>query len=270
MSAYGVLYDGSRKYGSVTFSPEENSAYAVAVLRAGKIETKTYHARDEINNKKGNFSLGASFKSALLFISTAAIGISVFGIIFLFWPIIYQEVRYKFVLSQQTIAEENKFPGFPQGSKWTPSNTIFSIVVPKIEANEQIVANVDATLEKDYMEALKKGIAHAKGTCFPGMDCTMYLFAHSAGSSITAARFNAVFYLLNKLENNDQILIYYYGKKILYEVTGKEIVGAEEVKYLTDLGSEEKLILQTCDPPGTTNNRLLIFAKPKLVEYIKL
>lgn len=268
MNIYGTLYDGSKRYGSVNFSKEENIAYGVAVSKTIGEPFRVYHIQEK-STKQAGFGLGSIARPVLVFLSTGFIGVSLFGLIFLFWPVIYQELRYKFVLSSQTVAEDKKFPGFPQGSLWTPANTTFSIIVPKIEANETIVPNVDASSETEYMSALKAGIAHAKGTCFPGMDCTMYLFAHSAGSSIVAARYNAVFYLLNKLEMGDQILIYYYGKKILYEVTGKEIVGAGDTRYLTETGREERLVLQTCDPPGTSTNRLLVFAKPKLVEYLK-
>jgi LPXTG-site transpeptidase (sortase) family protein len=266
MGRFGVIYDGSQNCGSVYLTRQENIAYNIAVNTQLPVEGRAYHVSSV---KTSGFKFSIFLRNFILVVSTGFIGVSLFGLIFLFWPVIYQEVRYKFVLSSQTVAEEKKFPGFPQGSQWTPSNTTFSVVVPKIEANEPIIANVDTSDEKAYTEALKKGIAQAKGTCFPGMDCTMYLFAHSAGSSIVAARYNAVFYLLNKLETGDQILIYYEGKKILYEATGKEIVGADDTKYITDVGNEERLILQTCDPPGTVNNRLLVFAKPKLVEYLK-
>jgi len=204
-----------------------------------------------------------------MFLSSGFIGLSLFGLMFLFWPVLVQEFRYQFILSHQTTAQEKRVSGFPTGDQWSPPNTTFSIVVPKIDAKAPVIANVDPSSETNYMEALKTGVAQASGTCFPGMDCSMYLFAHSAGSAISAARYNAVFYLLRKLESGDQVVVYYYGKKFLYEVTGKEIVTEKDTHYITEVGKEERLILQTCDPPGTTLNRLLVFAKPKLVEYLK-
>lgn len=280
---YGVIYDGEKKQGSIFIAeselweasgkmlviPKEIMPKPVLQIKADEkpAEAKKSYVYKVSEEERKHWWIswrhfwGGAF-GGLVFLS-------IFGLLYLFWPVIYQEARYKLVMSNQTIAEDKKFPGFPQGSTWSPTNTTFSIIVPKIEANEQIIANVDPSSVGEYTEALKKGVAQAKGTCLPGMTCTMYLFAHSAGSAITAARYNAVFYLLNKLEMGDQVLIYYSGKKILYEVTGKEIVEATETKYLTDLGKEERLILQTCDPPGTTLNRLLVFAKPKLVEYLK-
>ena len=206
----------------------------------------------------------------LFTISSGFIVISVFGLLMLFWPVMVQEVRYRFIISQQSTAStESVFPGFPRGDEWTPPNTIFSIVIPKIDAKAPIIPNVDPSDELGYMDALKQGVAHAMGTCFPGMDCRTYLFAHSTNSSLLVSRYNAVFYLLRKLEPGDQIVIYYYGKKILYEVIGKGIYPASDTQFIYQRGDEEELILQTCDPPGTTINRLLVFARPKLIEYLR-
>lgn len=244
MNKNGVIFDGTKAEGRVTICEiKQNQSF---VLR------------------KSSF-----LRPFLLVVSTGFITLSLFGLASLFLPVLVQEVRYNLITKHQSQANDKVFPGFPQGDQWSPINTTFSLVIPKIDAKAAIMANVDPTNEENYLAALKEGIAHAKGTCFPGMDCTMYLFAHSTSSSFLVSQFNAVFYLLRKLEPGDQILVYYYGKKILYEVTGKEIVGPTETKYLKEIGQEEKLILQTCDPPGTTLNRLLVFAKPKLVEYLK-
>jgi|GEM_PF-655334 len=287
ISDFGIIYDGTKKTGSVSFQKDSNKKFTTSqtiqphieetfledknennqllTVNEENLETyKVYHSSEE--TKKANYSF---FKPLLLYLSSGFIGISLFGMLFLFWPVLVQEVRYQLILKNQSTAEEKIVPGFPKGDQWSPPNTTFSIVVPKIDAKASIIANVDASLENDYQEALKKGVAQAKGTCFPGMDCTMYLFAHSAGSSLSALQNNAVFYLLRKLEKGDQLIIYYYGKKILYEVYGKEIVTEKDTHYITNTGNEERLILQTCDPPGTTLNRLLVFAKPKLVEYLK-
>ena len=60
-----------------------------------------------------------------------------------------------------------------------PQDAMFSVVIPKIGANEKIVANVDPDNEKEYLDVLLHNIAHAKGTAFPGVNGTTYLFAHS-------------------------------------------------------------------------------------------
>lgn len=141
-----------------------------------------------------------------------------------------------------------------------PENTDFSIVVPKIGANAQIVQNVDSANEQDYLAALKRGVAHALGTAFPGEGGHIFLFAHSTDYFWNVGAYNAVFYLLGKLENNDEINIFYKGQRYVYKVVKKEIVDPSQVEYLTRKTNKEFLTLQTCWPLGTTFKRLLVFA----------
>jgi LPXTG-site transpeptidase (sortase) family protein len=93
--------------------------------------------------------------------------------------------------------------------------------------------------------------------------------------------YNAVFYLLNKLETGDEVWMDYLGKRYKYRVEGKEVISASDERYLkmldgvptkveksdgnTDAG-KQTLVLQTCWPPGTTWKRLLV--KAELVDKI--
>jgi len=114
----------------------------------------------------------------------------------------------------------------------------------------------------EYLDALRKGVAHAKGTYFPGQAGTIFLFSHSTDSPLNFARYNAVFYLLRKLEPGDTITIFFADKKFVYEVTQKRTADPDDTTWLTPKQTVEELILMTCDPPGTTWRRLLILAKP--------
>lgn len=268
----GTIFDGKEISGTVYIDQAGSRLWDAPVSASLPLNNKVLVSNKEPYFKRNFPGIPGKrnlLRTLILYLSTGFVAASVFGLLFLFWPVLVDEVRYDLILSHQGAAEEKKTAGFPNGDLYSPPNTTFSIVVPKIDAKAPIVSNIDAADEKAYMEALKIGVAQAKGTCFPGMDCIMYLFAHSAGSPISAARYNAVFYLLRKLETGDSVIVYYYGKKFLYEVTGKEIVSPSDTHYITDTGETEGLILQTCDPPGTSINRLLVFAKPKLVEYLK-
>lgn len=145
-----------------------------------------------------------------------------------------------------------------------PVDPNFSIVIPKIAANARIIPNVNTADEKDYLESLKFGVAHAAGTYFPGQNRNIFLFAHSTDYVWNINTYNAVFYLLYKLEADDEVNVFYNGKRHVYKVTGKRVVEPNEVNYLTNQSDGELLTLQTCWPPGTTLKRLLVFAKPKV------
>ena len=146
----------------------------------------------------------------------------------------------------------------------TPPNTDFAIVIPKIGAVAPVVGDVDPFDPKNYLPALFRGVAHARGTAYPGEFGNTYIFAHSTDSFYNVGRYNAVFYLIGKLEKGDEIDIYYKGEKIVYEVTDKKVVGPEAVKYLGKLGEWNTLTLQACYPPGTTLKRLVVVANEKI------
>lgn len=152
---------------------------------------------------------------------------------------------------------------FKQVEFLVPVDPNFSIVIPKIGANAKVLSNVDPSDERIYLEALKKGVAHAAGTSFPGEGSHIFLFAHSTDYFWNVGLYNAVFYLLYKLEKGDEIDLFYQGKRYVYQVIGKNIVNPSQVEYLTRKSNKEFLTLQTCWPPGTTLQRLLVFAVPK-------
>ena len=141
-----------------------------------------------------------------------------------------------------------------------PNDPNFSIVIPKIGANAKIQSNIDASDENIYLDALNKGVAHTLGTAFPGEGGHIFLFAHSTDYFWNVSSYNAIFYLLYKLEKNDEVNIFYQGQRYVYRVIGQEIVDPSQVQYLTRKTNREFLTLQTCWPPGTTLKRLLIFA----------
>jgi sortase A len=136
----------------------------------------------------------------------------------------------------------------------------FSIVIPKIGANARVLANVSPVDERIYLAALRKGVAHAAGTSYPGERGHIFLFAHSTDYFWNIGTYNAIFYLLYKLEKGDEVNIFHRGARYVYRVVDTKIVDPSKVEYLTRKTNKEFLTLQTCWPPGTTLKRLLVFA----------
>jgi len=153
----------------------------------------------------------------------------------------------------------------PKEQILTPVDTEFSLVIPKIGASAKVYPNIDPASPETFLPILQKGIAHAKGTVFPGMKGNIYLFAHSTDNFWDVGRYNAIFYLLKDLSKGDEISIFFQGKRHNYIITDSKIAGASEVSYIVNANNKvkEQLILQTCWPPGTTFQRLLVFARPK-------
>lgn len=148
----------------------------------------------------------------------------------------------------------------PDGASIDPINTEFSVVIPKIGVNAAVAANVDPANADEYLEALKVGVAHANSSFLPDQDGTTYLFSHSTNFDWFVKDLNAVFYLLKNLEKDDKIVLFYKGKRYTYTLTDKKVVSPKDVSYLVPETGTKKLILQTCWPPGSITQRLLIFA----------
>lgn len=170
-------------------------------------------------------------------------GIILFG--FIFQPVIQQEYTYA------TSKHSNK-------QEIQPVDKEFGIVIPKIGANAKIIPAVDPYNSNEYQWALTKGVAQAKGTANPDMEGNMFLFSHSSANLLEAKNYNSVFYLLDKLEKGDKVEIYYRDTKYVYSVTGKQIVNADAVSYLTQKTTEHTLTLMTCWPAGTSFKRLIV------------
>lgn len=142
------------------------------------------------------------------------------------------------------------------------TDTKFYIYIPKIKAKAPIVANVNPGVAETFKEALKHGVAHADNSSLPGQGST-YLFAHSTDSPLTFQRYNAIFYQLHTInpEDQDEIYVFHNDKLYKYRVSEKHIVDAGDTSWLADNG-ENRLLLQTCWPPGTSWKRLIVVATP--------
>ncbi len=142
-----------------------------------------------------------------------------------------------------------------------PVSTEYGIVIEKINANARIVAQVNPANEQQYVAALGSGVAEALGSTPPGQPGNLYLFSHSTDAPWNIVRFNAIFYLLRELESGDRVIIFYQNKRYDYVVFDKKVVNPTDVSYLTNKYDSPVLTLQTCDPPGTLLNRLIVRAK---------
>lgn len=180
------------------------------------------------------------------------------GMGFIFGPLVYEEARYYVQLPTPQSKLGSALRDVPN---WQPPNPAYSLYIPKIRAKSQVIGNVNVADEIQYLEALKRGVAEATGLAHPGQPGTTYLFAHSTDSPLNFARYNAVFYLLDKLEMGDWVEVVYQNKLLRYKVAQVQVLEANDTRYLTTGSPDEILVLQTCYPPGTTWKRLVVVAR---------
>lgn len=216
---------------------------------------------------------------------------SLFGVCATFGPALYFEIQYQLIRVRGIdfkVASEKEFrkqgfadipkvneiksetPGFAEimaGSKEqiiTPADTDFSITIPKIGASAKVYPNIDPGNSQEFLPVLQHGIAHAKGSVFPGFSGNVYLFAHSTDAWWNVGRYNAVFYLLKNLSKGDQITVFFENRRFDYEVREIVIVDPKDTSLIASAQSgKQQLVLQTCWPPGTTWKRLVVLADPK-------
>ncbi|RJR27982.1 sortase [candidate division WWE3 bacterium] len=143
-----------------------------------------------------------------------------------------------------------------------PVNRDFALVIEKIGINAPVVANVLVTDKDAYNDALKRGVAHALVSETPSEESgNVYLFAHASLNFWNLGKYATTFNLLRKLDNNDRIYLFYKNRIFVYSVVNKEVLRGWNTYPLTRAVIEPILTLQTCDPPGTTLNRLVVTAK---------
>ena len=211
-----------------------------------------------------------------------SLGIGVTGLIFVvliltLGPVIVQEIKYEYRKWQKpdyTLQNEetSKILAVQNEAESYGVSSHFSVVIPKIEAYANITANVDPNIKAEYLDALAHGVAHAKGTYFPGQLGRTFLFSHSTDSVLNFKQYNAVFYLLRKLEKGDQIIVFFADNKYVYEVEELKNVSVKDTSWIAPNPGVEELVLMTCDPPGTTWRRLLVIAKPveQVIKVVKV
>lgn len=163
------------------------------------------------------------------------------------------------VIIYYPIAKEFLFP--PKYTQDEIKSAQFSVEIPSIQVFSKVIDNVDPFNQTEYIEKLKDGVAHAKGTSLPGEKGTMYLFAHSSDVPWRITRYNTAFFKLGQVENGDVIIVRRDGKEYKYKVFDEKTVWPDQIQYLTK-PQGDILILQTCAPVGTSLMRLLVFAKP--------
>jgi len=215
------------------------------------------------------------FQKRLLLVSVANLLIGIGAVILLldFVPVAvgeisYQIRRFRSVEYSVDTTEGKKandlFSALLNGSEVLdvePTNKDFAVVIEKIGVNAPVVKNVSVTEKDEYFKALDKGIAHAITSSTPDRGGNTYLFAHSSINFWQIGKYANIFNLLRKLDNDDKINVFYEGKRYQYAVIGKEVVAGFNTYPLTRQVLEPIVTLQTCYPPGTTLNRLVVTAK---------
>jgi len=217
----------------------------------------------KISRKKGvilNNPSGA--KKHIFYISNLVLLAGLGMVIFVLLPVTSAWIKYKTNPDEvETVSIETGYLDVKPGD----SLDEFRVLIPKISAEANVVANVDVTDRKTFDKILaNNNVALSTGSGKPGdgKGSGMYIFAHSTIQNVFGARQNAIFYLLNEIELNDEIKIIYKGNEFIYRIFDKKIVSSDETAFMNYRDENKEIVtLQTCWPLGTNWRRLLVMAE---------
>ena len=135
------------------------------------------------------------------------------------------------------------------------------VIIPKINVDVPVVYDVGTNDEKAIQNALERGVVHYPGTAVPGQNGNVVVVGHSSNNLLNKGKYKFAFVLLNRLQVGDTITMQYGGKRYVYKVYETVIVKPTDVGVLGPTDKTASLTLITCDPPGTSINRLVVKAE---------
>lgn len=136
------------------------------------------------------------------------------------------------------------------------------LIIPKINVELPVVYDIETIEENDIQTGLERGVVHYPTTSNPGEQGNGVIFGHSSNNILNKGRYKFAFVLLSRLENGDTFYLEKDGVRYVYKIYEKRIVSPEEVSVLGDVpGKTSTMALITCDPPGTTINRLVVWGE---------
>ena len=132
------------------------------------------------------------------------------------------------------------------------------VIIPKINVQIPVVYTVNTIDDTAVENALEGGVVHYADTAVPGQNGNVVIVGHSSNNIFNPGKYKFAFVLLSRLDNGDTFYLDKDGKRYTYEVYKKQIVSPTDISVLGNADKPATASLITCDPPGTSNNRLVV------------
>jgi LPXTG-site transpeptidase (sortase) family protein len=133
------------------------------------------------------------------------------------------------------------------------------VIIPKINVEIPVDYSETSTNEASIENDLEGGVVHYPTTVQPGQDGNTAFFGHSSNNIFNPGKYKFAFVLLHTLVNGDTFYLTYNDKIYVYKVISHTIVSPSDVGVLGPVsGQTATATLITCDPPGTSINRLVV------------
>ena len=132
------------------------------------------------------------------------------------------------------------------------------IIIPKINVEIPVDYSLTTNDDNAVENALENGVVHYADTAMPGQDGNLVIVGHSSNNIFNPGKYKFAFVLLSRLDSGDTFYLQKDGKRYTYQIYKKEIVNPTSVSVLGPQDKTATATLITCDPPGTSRNRLVV------------
>lgn len=136
------------------------------------------------------------------------------------------------------------------------------IIIPKINVQIPVIYTEPSIDEHAVQSALENGVLHYANTPSPGEKGNGVIFGHSSNNIFNKGKYKFAFVLLKRLEPGDTFTLQKDSRRYVYKVYERKIVSPNDLSVLGSQPSKiATMTLITCDPPGTSINRMIVFGE---------
>ena len=138
------------------------------------------------------------------------------------------------------------------------------IIIPKIGENIPLIdvkkqaVSWEKELNDIFMKELEKWVLRYPSSAKPWEKWNAFIFGHSSNFPWMEWNYNDVFSLLDNVEFDDEVIVYYWQKKYTYKIKEKRVIRPWDVSILKRNKNKSEITLMTCWPIWTTLNRLIV------------
>ncbi len=135
------------------------------------------------------------------------------------------------------------------------------VIIPKINVQIPVIYDVNTIEESAVEKGLERGVVHYADTASPGQNGNVVIVGHSSNNIFNQGKYKFAFVLLSRLDTGDTFYLQKDGKRYTYQIYTKKIVKPDDISVLGLADKPATATLITCDPPGTSTNRLVVTAQ---------
>jgi sortase A len=230
--------------------PKEQAIIDRSIAKESFVSKTVADAKDIINEavgSRGKLS-GSQHLKSLLF----GLGVGAIAILILMFGLFNERVIAPFIQPSRNVTNT------PIISEDSVAGNDPEIIIPKINVEIPVVYGVTSVSDNEVNEALESGVLHYGGTPEPGQSGNAVIVGHSSNNIFNQGKYKFAFVLLSRLDEGDTFYLEKDGTRYTYQVYEKKIVKPTDISVLSKKSKPATVTLITCDPPGTTTNRLVI------------